>query len=100
MYDWLQVTIPARAHVYRLIPVTLTVTNPADRLVILIATAAASSDSRKHVIVSKVNTRSAECFIAGRLLAGKMLLVKIAPAKTCSKLNGSTTPIARELLDV
>lgn len=28
MYDWLQVTIPARAHVYRLIPVTLTVTNP------------------------------------------------------------------------
>lgn len=99
MYDWLQVTIPARAHVYRLIPVTLTVTNPADRLVILIATAAAS-DSRKHVIVSKVHTRSAECFIAGRLLAGKMLLVKIAPAKTCSKLNGSTTPIARELLDV
>lgn len=56
MYDWLQVTIPARAHVYRLIPVTLTVTNPADRLVILIATAAAS-DSRKHVIVSKAHTR-------------------------------------------
>lgn len=69
MYDWLQVTIPARAHVYRLIPVTLTVTNSADRLVILIAAATAASDSRKHVIVSKARTRGAECFIAGRLLA-------------------------------
>lgn len=53
MYDWLQVTIRAspRAHVYRLISVTLTVTHRPGRLRDLIATAvAAANDSRKHVV--------------------------------------------------
>lgn len=59
MYDWLQVTIRPHAHVYRLIPVTLTVTHRPCRLVILIAAstthpataiAVAASDSREHVI--------------------------------------------------